>query len=145
MAWTSERVDIAWRDNEQKHIGLGGSLRCRRFIPYDVMGTGEFILASRQLWEKMRGYDEGLVKHKIGCDVRGTAQMLAHGARIRKAGTVLHIQHPTSCVEGVRPFHGEMATVEGVPYLNGEDWGLGNAREVQLADRVWELAVAGKR
>jgi hypothetical protein len=52
---------------------------------------------------------------------------------------VLHLRHPTSCVEGVRPHHGEMATVEGVPYRNEDDWGLGNAREVQLAERVWRL------
>lgn len=139
LAWTAERVDIAWRENEQQHIDLLTSLRYRRFIPYDVMGTGEFVLASKVLWEKMGGYDEALVRHKIGCDVRGTAQMLAHGARIKKAGTVLHIQHPTSCVEGVRPFHGEFATIEGVPYQNNADWGLANRTERQLAERVWQL------
>lgn len=139
IAWTAERVDIAWRENQQQRIDLLSSLRYRKFIPYDVMGTGEFILASRELWDKMGGYDEALVRHKIGCDVRGTAQMLAHGASIQKAGTVLHIQHPTSCTEGIRPSHGEFATIEGVPYQNNADWGLANRRERQLAERVWEL------
>lgn len=139
VVWTAERIDIAWKENAQQRIGLFESLRYRRFIPYDRLGTGEFALTSRQLWEKTRGYDESLVRHKIGCDVRGIAQLVAHGARISKAGTVLHLQHPTSCVEGVRPFHGEMATVEGVPYENRDDWGLGSAQQEQLAERVWQL------
>jgi hypothetical protein len=137
--WTAERIDIAWNENVQQKIGLFGSLRYRRFIPYDRLGTGEFALASRQLWEQTRGYDESLVKHKIGCDVRGIAQLVAHGAQINKAGTVLHLQHPTSCVEGVRPFHGEMATVEGVPYRNDDNWGLGQYRETSLGERIWRL------
>ncbi|HVF50868.1 MAG TPA: hypothetical protein VNA19_12320 [Pyrinomonadaceae bacterium] len=139
VAWTAERIDIAWREEQQTHLSMLESLRYRRFTPYDKLGTGEFILASKQLWERTRGYDETLVKHRIGCDVRGTAQMLAHGAEINRAGFVLHLQHPSSCVEGIRPFHGEMATVEGVPYENGADWGLADRREVQLAERIWRL------
>jgi hypothetical protein len=143
VVWTAERTDIRWDENKQHHLSLMASLRYDRFLPYDRLGTGEFALASRHLWERTRGYDESLVKHKIGCDVRGITQMLAHGAQISKAGTVLHLKHPTSCVEGVRPFHGETATLEGVPYQNGDDWGLGTAREEQLADRVWRLTAAG--
>jgi hypothetical protein len=139
IVWTAERIDIAWDENKQEQIGLFDSLRYRRFIPYERLGTGEFALANRLLWERARGYDESLVKHKIGCDVRGIAQLLAQGAQINRAGTVLHLQHPTSCVEGVRSFHGEMATVEGVPYQNPDDWGLGNARERELGERVWQL------
>jgi hypothetical protein len=139
IIWTAERIDISWNENVQQRIGLLGSLRYRRFIPYDRLGTGEFALASRQLWEQTGGYDESLVKHKIGCDVRGIAQLVAHGAQINKAGTVLHLQHPTSCVEGVRPFHGEMATVEGVPYRNDDNWGLGQYREISLGERIWRL------
>ncbi len=139
IIWTAERIDIAWNENVQQRIGLLGSLRYRRFIPYDRLGTGEFALASRRLWEQTRGYDELLVKHKIGCDVRGIAQLVAHGAQINKAGTVLHLQHPTSCVEGIRPFHGEMGTVEGVPYRNDDNWGLGKYREISLGERIWRL------
>jgi hypothetical protein len=139
VAWTAERIDIAWREDEQRHIDLLDSLRYRRVIPYHQLGTGEFTLASRALWERTRGYDERMVSHRIGCDLRGTAQMLAHGASIRRAGTVLHLQHPTSCTEGVRPHHGDAATLEDIPYRNPDDWGLGGAREVQLAERVWRL------
>lgn len=139
VAWTAERVDIPWREGGQRHISLVESLRYRRVIPYHQLGTGEFILAARDLWHRTRGYDERMVSHRIGCDVRGTAQMLAHGATIRRAGTVLHLQHPTSCTEGVRPHHGEAAHLEDIPYRNGDDWGLGNAREIELAERVWRL------
>jgi len=139
VAWTAERIDIPWREDQQHQIGLFGSLRYRRVIPYHQLGTGEFCLAARDLWHKTRGYDEQMVRHRIGCDVRGTAQMLAHGAKISRVGTVLHLTHPTSCTENVQPHHGEMATAEGVPYCNGDDWGLGNCREVELAERVWQL------
>ncbi len=139
VVWTAERFDIPWRADQQRKIGLLGSLRYRRPIPYETLGTGEFCLAARELWRRVRGYDELMVRHRIGCDIRGTAQMRAHGAKIRRVGTVLHLTHPTSCTEKVQPHHGEMATIEGVPYHNGEDWGLGNCSEVQLGDRVWRL------
>lgn len=139
VAWTAERMDIPWRERRQKTIGLGSALRYLRGIPYHELGTGEFILASRELWHKVRGYDEKMVRHRIGCDVRGTAQMRFLGATIRKAGIMLHLAHPTSCTENIQPHHGEMATLEGIPYQNSDDWGLGECREIEIAERVWEL------
>ena len=139
VLWTAERWDIPWRENVQTEIGFWGSLRYRRPIPYEKLGTGEFCLASRELWHRARGFDEQMVKHRIGCDVRGTAQMVAHGGSIKRAGTVLHLAHPTSCTENRQPHHGEMATPEGVPYQNADDWGLGNLKEVEIAERVWRL------
>ncbi len=138
-AWTAERADIPWRENRQARLTVASGMRYLRAIPYHQLGTGEFILASRELWHLTRGYDEKMVRHRIGCDVRGTAQMLAVGATIRKAGTVLHLAHPTSCTESIQPHHGEMATPEGVPYRNDENWGLGNYTEVAIADRVWRI------
>lgn len=139
IAWTAERRDIAWREDRQQHLDLLGSLRYGRVIPYHQLGTGEFMLANRELWRRTRGYDEALVRHRIGCDARGAAQMLACGARINFAGSVLHLAHPTSCTENVTLHQGEAATVEGVPYQNPETWGMGDFREVQLAERVWQL------
>lgn len=139
VAWTAERADISWRENQQTKLTFPSGLRYLRVIPYHQLGTGEFILASKDLWYRTRGYDESMVRHRIGCDVRGTAQMLAHGATIRKAGTVLHMAHPTSCTENVQPHHGELATPEGVPYYNDENWGLGDRREISLAERVWRI------
>jgi hypothetical protein len=65
--------------------------------------------------------------------------MLAHGAEIEKAGTVLHLAHPTSCTEGVKPHHGEYASLEGVPYRNEDSWGLNDCRETQIGERTWIL------
>jgi len=139
VLWTAERWDIPWRENDQTEIGLLGSLRYRRVNPYVKLGTGEFCLASRELWHRARGFDEQLVQHRFGCDIRGTAQMVALGGSIQRVGTVLHLTHPTSCTEGIQPHHGETATPEGVPYHNPDDWGLGNAKETEIAERVWRL------
>jgi hypothetical protein len=139
VVWTAERFDIPWREDQQTTIGLLDSLRFRRPIPYNDLGTGEFCLAAKELWHRVRGYDEQMLRHRIGCDRRGTAQMRVHGAKLRRVGTVLHLTHPTSCTESVQPHHGDLATIEGVPYHNQPDWGLGNQREVQLDERVWRL------
>ena len=139
VLWTAERWDIPWRENSQTDIGLLGSLRFRRVNPYVSLGTGEFCRASRELWHRARGFDEQMVKHRMGCDIRGTAQMVALGGSIRRAGTVLHLTHPSSCTEGIKPHHGEEATPEGVPYHNPDNWGLGDCKEVEIAERVWRL------
>jgi hypothetical protein len=139
VVWTAERIDIPWKESAQDRIRLVDSLRYRRVIPYDPYGTGEFALASRDRWHRARGYDEKMVRHRIGCDVRGVAQMVAQGATIARAGTVLHLTHPTSCTERIMPHHGEYATKEGLPYRNPDDWGLGDATEVPLGPRVWRI------
>jgi hypothetical protein len=139
VLWTAERCDIPWRENQQREIGFWDSLRYRRLNPYVELGTGEFCMASRELWHRGRGFDEQLVKHRFGCDIRGTAQMVALGGTIRRVGRVLHLSHPTSCTESIQPHHGEFATPEGVPYHNPDDWGLGNAKEIEIAERVWRL------
>jgi len=139
VVWNTQRVDIPWREGRQSGMTLPASLRYRRLSPYNQYGTGEFCFASRELWHKVRGFDETMVRHRIGCDMRGTAQMMAHGAEVRKAGRVLHLSHPTSCSEGVQPHHGEHAPLDNLPYRNSEDWGLGHLSEVRIADRVWRL------
>jgi len=137
--WNTQRADIPWREGRRRMMNLGGALRYRRFSPYSRFGTGEFCFASKELWHRARGFDESMVRHRIGCDVRGTAQMIAHGAEVRKAGIVLHLSHPTSCSEGVQAHHGEHAPLDNLPYRNGENWGLGNWKEVEIANRVWRL------
>ena len=137
VVWTTERFDIPWREGREEPISLLDCLRYRRPIPYDPLGTGEFAFASRRLWERVRGYDEALTRIRICVDKRGIAQMVEYGAQTRKAGTVLHLAHPSSCTEGVRAHHGEWATLEGLPYANDEHWGLADRTEEELAERVW--------
>jgi hypothetical protein len=139
VVWTTQRVDVPWREGRDRALRLTDILRYRRVSPYDPMGTGEFAFASRELWHRARGYDESLSRHRIGADLRGVAQMRAHGARLRRAGFVLHLAHPTSCSEGVQPHHGEWAPMDGLPYHNPEAWGLGDREEIEIGERVWLL------
>jgi len=139
VVWTTQRADIPWREGRDRAIGLADSMRYRRLSPYNPMGTGEFAFASRELWHRARGYDESLSRHRIGADMRGVAQMLAHGGRTQRAGVVLHLAHPTSCSEGVQAHHGEWATMDGIPYRNPDDWGLADREETEIAERVWLL------
>jgi len=137
--WNTQRVDIPWREGSQRGMTPARALRYRRVSPYSQYGTGEFCFAGRELWHKARGFDESMVRHRIGCDQRGTAQMMALGAEVRKAGLVLHLSHPSSCSEGLKPHHGEHAPLDNLPYRNGDDWGLGNLAETEIAERVWRL------
>jgi len=140
VIWTAQRIDIPWREMRETPISFTDLLKYRRVIPYKSLGTGEFVLAGRELWQRARGYDESLTRHRIDCDMIGTAQMVAHGGQTRRAGVVLHMAHPTSCTEGgVRPHHGEYAGFDGVPYVNPGNWGLGDCREIEIAERVWLL------
>jgi len=138
IALIAERVDIDWAIGRNMSIRLTDCIKFKKIISKSVYGTGDFLMALRPLWHKIRGYDETLSKHRIGCDVRGAAQMIAHGANTQILGQVLHLAHPTSCTEdGVQPHHGELATVHGVPYENGYDWGLANYCDKMIGERVW--------
>ena len=138
-AYTAERMDIDWGEGRRKRIGWQDCVKYKRQIEWTRYGTGDFLMARHKDWEKARGYDESLVRHRIGCDRRGAAQLEAHGLFLQRLGRILHMAHPTSCTEGVRPHHGELATIEGVPYQNDAMWGLGDCREEAVSDRVWQL------
>ena len=139
VVFSAQRIDISWREGRETQIGAFDCLRYRRVIPYHPLGTGEFGLASRRMWERARGYDETLVRHRIGVDKRGVAQLIAQGARSENAGTVFHLAHPTSCTEGVQEHHGDWASWADVPYENDQNWGLADRQETKIADRVWLL------
>jgi len=140
VVFSAQRFDIPWREGRETKIGKLDCLRYRRVIPYHPLGTGEFGFASKQMWEGAGGYDESLVRHRIGVDKRGVAQLIAHGARSEKAGIVFHLAHPTSCTEGVQEHHGEMAGWEDdLPYENDKNWGLADRAEIELSERVWLL------
>lgn len=137
--WTAQRVDIPWPEGRRQSLRLRDCTRFRRIIPYVELGTGDFLLASRELWQRARGYDESLVRHRIGCDARGAGQLRAHGATLRRAGRVLHLSHPTSCTESIQPHHGDLAPLDGLPYVNPEHWGLAHYRETEIAERIWRI------
>lgn len=138
---TAQRVDIDWAEMRQSSINILDCVRFKKIITQTIYGTGDFLMTSRTLWHTVRGYDESLLKHRVGCDVRGAAQILAHQGKIQQIGTVLHLAHPTSCTEaGIQPHHGECASLDGVPYENDSAWGLGSCNEEQIGERVWLLS-----
>ena len=136
-ALTAQRIDIPWREQRSRPASVLDTLWYRRVIPDHSLGTGEFLLAHRQLWRRSGGYDESSARHRIGIDKRGTAQLLAIGGQANRAGLVFHLAHPTSCTEGVQDHHGEWAGVEGVPYVSPPSWGLEGRQETPLGERVW--------
>jgi hypothetical protein len=140
VVFSAQRFDIPWREGRESQIGTSDCLHYRRVIPYHPLGTGEFGFASKRMWESARGYDESLVRHRIGVDKRGVAQLIAHGARSERAGIVFHLAHPTSCTEGVQEHHGELANWDNdVPYKNDLNWGLADREEKEIVERVWLL------
>src|SRR5712691_11172392 len=99
VVFSAQRFDIPWREGRETEISKLDCLRYRRVIPYHPLGTGEFGFASKRMWEGAGGYDESLVRHRIGVDKRGIAQLIAHGARSERAGIVFHLAHPTRSEE----------------------------------------------
>jgi hypothetical protein len=134
---TAQRIDIPWREQRSRPASVLDTLWYRRVIPDHSLGTGEFLLAHRRLWQRAGGYDESSVRHRIGIDKRGTAQLIARGGQADRAGLVFHLVHPTSCTEGIQEHHGEWAGLEGVPYASPPSWGLEGRTETPLAERVW--------
>lgn len=139
VAYTAERFDIGWPVGRSKPVDPLDFLFYRRAIPHHPYGTGDFLLANRSAWCQARGYDESLLKHRYGCDRRGVAQLLHYGSTVEKAGGILHMAHPTSCTEVFGPHQGVWADLDNVPYHNPDDWGLSGCREIELAERVWQL------
>jgi hypothetical protein len=140
-AWSAQRIDIDWPADHRHGVTFANFLRYKRVIPWTMWGAGEFHMASKRLWEQIRGYDEAKTAHRWACDARGTAQMIHHGADLKRAGVVLHLAHPTSTTEDNERqlHHGDDATLDNLPYLNPDNWGMRDYREVQIAERVWRL------
>jgi len=79
-------------------------------------------------------------KQKRHCDSRGVYQLLASGARVVRIGTTFHMDHSNSSERGVFAKDGtDLSPQQGIPYQNPEDWGLADARETLLQERVWML------
>jgi hypothetical protein len=137
--YLARRVDITWSAAHSPRLQMADPRRYLRVLPLDPIGPGDFILASRELWHTARGFDESMTSHRLGCDGRGVLQLRALGAAVEHVGSIFHMDHPTSSQNAVRPFHGEVASFDGVPYSNPAGWGMGDAVETPLAERVWRL------
>jgi hypothetical protein len=141
----TRRVDIPWAGHPPSLLSI---LDSRKYIRFRVIGEpncsapGDCTIASRKLWHLARGYDESLVDKRVLCDVRGMYQLVAHGGKVVWIGTHFHFDHPESTSKAVTSDHGELFDPEaGIPYGNTDWWGLADAREEQIGDRIWLLAV----
>lgn len=138
-AWTATRYDIPWDEHREKPFGFSDCLRYRRALPYHRHGTGDFLMATKAAWAKSGGYDESMTRHRIGCDIRGAAQLESFGVDLKRIGNVMHLAHAGSASEGTGVHQGVRATTDGLPYTNPANWGLSDCRETSIAERVWRL------
>ncbi|MDX6612617.1 MAG: hypothetical protein QOD75_1803 [Blastocatellia bacterium] len=103
-------------------------------------GSGDFTLAHKKLWHRARGYDESLTDQRISCDGRGLFQLLELGGKQVHMGFHYHLFHETTSSAAGNASHGEFFDYrQNLPYQNSANWGLGDCREEQLAERVWQL------
>ena len=143
VVYQTQRVDFRWQGEAVTPALLREPARRLRFyadhyVPLD--GAGDFTLAERAFWNKVRGYDEALRKQKKHCDSRGVYQFLAHGAKVVRIGRTYHMDHSNSSERGSFAKDGVAFEADaGVPYRNADNWGLAEAREKPIQDRVWRL------
>lgn len=103
-------------------------------------GCGDFTLAHRDLWWEARGYDESMRSERISCDGRGLFQLLEFGGKPVHMGFHYHLFHETTSSAAGNTSHGKVFEYwRDLPYQNDENWGLGDCREIEIAERVWQL------
>lgn len=108
-------------------------------------GCGDFVLASRDLWQRARGYDESLRATRIHADGRGLYQLIEAGGKPVHMGLHYHLFHESSSslqggvFTGESRFGAAFPYRENLPYTNPPDWGLADCAEEQVAERVWKL------
>jgi hypothetical protein len=139
----TRRVDIPWAGSRPSFLSI---LDSRKYLRFRVIGEpscsapGDLTIASRELWHQTRGFDESLADKRVLCDVRGMYQLVAHGGKVVWIGTHFHFDHPESTSQAVTSNHGELfGPADGIPYQNSESWGLANAFERPLGERIWLL------
>ena len=143
VVYQTRRIDFQWKGEPVTPALLRDPARRLKFYRDDYVpldGAGDFILAERSRWFRVRGYDESMRKQKLHCDSRGVYQFLASGAKVARIGTTFHMDHSNSSQRGVFAKDGvDLSPQEGIPYQNPDSWGFAEARETLLQERVWVL------
>lgn len=134
ISWNGEQVTAPLLLDPARHVSSG-------LASSSLMGySGNFLLAHRDLWHQARGYDETLRDRRVGCDDHGIMHLHTFGIRTRVLGDRYHLDHVESWGHGAQSHQGKFFDFrEGVPYHNPDDWGLGNAHEMQIGERTWLL------
>jgi hypothetical protein len=152
LVFRTRRVELRWdgRVPTQDYLRdpanrIEYRLGWRQELDY---GCGDFVLAHRDLWLRAGGYDESLRNQRLYCDGRGLGQLLAHGGKPAHLGFHYHIFHESSSSslnKGTDPSTLKNALgqsfdyLSDLPYQNPPSWGLADAREEAVAERVWML------
>lgn len=144
--YRTRRVDFHWDGNPIQAENL-----CRKagHLPGPTgwrsnffHGSGDFTLAHRDLWHRARGYDESIPLQRLHADSRGLMQLQAQGGIIVLWGHHYHTYHASSSTgAGKAIVPGAFNFMESLPYENGAAWGLGQAVEAPLSERVWQLSL----
>lgn len=105
--------------------------------PYYLGAGGDFTLASKSLWERVRGFDEEARFTTRAKDWRFFLSVAALGFPIELIGDVYHLDHEegfcntdTAKRNSSNAHFGGMWDFEfGLPAINRSDWGLKSCRE----------------
>lgn len=106
-------------------------------------GAADFLLADRETFHRLRGFNEVYRAARVGIDTNFMAKAHGAGQPIKEiAGPVYHLNHVGSYRLSRAPIDGESGSTWGitdwharhVTYNNPDGWGLGDAPSRQLAD-----------
>ena len=112
-------------------------------------GTGDFVLADRDTWLTLRGFNEVYRAARVGLDRNFIVKARSSGVPIRDiGGPVYHVNHPGSnrliAQSGAAPAAMQPPAASPAPrdavYLNPDGWGLADAPERDVAPRRTHLS-----
>ena len=115
--------------------------------PY-TNASGDFIMMDRLTLAGLRGMDESIDFARLHLDSRMSMNALQARLDCELLGQIFHISHSRSFsrMPSTYPDH-EYIWDCGLPYLNGENWGLADRSWRRLSDRLWQVSdeLAGAR
>ena len=118
-------------------------------MPHRFGAAGDFMLAHQSVFNRVKGYFEGIRFSNVAIDILFCRQALSQGIRIECLGNVYHVEHadefrlmpdaPTATPHhhGVRYCERHVA----IPYQNPSDWGLMSCHERLLRPGIIELVM----
>jgi hypothetical protein len=149
--YRARRIDVppsaSWEEMQDpaNHLQSGEG----RTAPVEYLGAGgDFCLASRALWHELRGFDERARFSTRAKDWQFFLSARERGIPIQFVGTVFHLDHEggfrnTRPEERLSPsvHFGRPWDIEfGLPTLNDDAWGLGDADRASKSDHIEVLS-----
>lgn len=133
LQWEGEKLSMRLFANRRLYSGLHRMNKEHNYI-------GDFLLAHRDAWRQAGGYDESLTDKRAGCDRRGLAQLYHYGITPHYMGVNYHLDHAEAMRYGRAAHHGDAFEYrDNLPYRNDAAWGLADAIESPIGERVWLL------